>query len=722
MSEIVLWGCRAARLSGWLKGVGILRLVAEQSDPEASLRWEHGVAILRSRLDADGLSRFLLEDYQPAAVCSPWNGGSGFYPGDRIAREAHDRLLLAPDARLDGLRNAIGVCRRIVANHGLTARPKDAAKPALIGALRARLADSAVRWLDAVTVLTDDRPAFPPLLGSGGNDGRWELSSNYARALVTVLALEPAGRSRATPASMLGASVFDVPAPLARTNLGPLGRDDSPSRSPQLRGDSEDVGNPWDLVLAVEGTLLLGAVATRRFATTGGALAAAPFTVRLTSAGFGSGVADESGRAEVWLPTWSRAARLPDVETLLREGRAQIGATSARSGLDMARAAGELGVARGLDGFERQALLARAGRDHLAVHAGRVEVAPRPEARLLADVDAWWRRLSAWSEAPAGVRLATRALERAMFALAARGGNAAVAEFVIALGRAEMALVRSGSEGAERGLRPCVGGSGDAWAHALGHTPEAALAVSLASLHDPARSSREPRLRDYLLGIGVDDRGRPSYHPPDPPPILRGAPARNVLAQIHARRWLDAGRGFPSGVEAASSGPVALASAAPVPDLERVLGLARGLAGRGWTRTRWPPRLGPVPVPLPSFELLSLAWYGTTRRPLHASPDWCLRLRAGAVKGVLSEALLRLELGGLKPIAHLDDLLAADAGGINGEGCAAALLFRPSKNVLHRWAQRYCDEVAILAPPAPPDGSHADDPDHTQNTEAPAHA
>ncbi len=699
MSEIVLPGCRADRLAGWLSAVGVLRVVAEQVDPNARLRWALGEAIVASRLDRDELRSFLLEDYRPAPVCSPWNGGSGFFAGDRSARSAHDRLLAEESPRFDDLRSAITVCREVIADRSLREKPTDAAKPALIAALRARLSDQAVRWLDAVAILTDDRPAFPPLLGSGGNDGRWELSSNYARALISAIGLEAPKRGEGPPGSMLDAALFGISSPLGRANLGPLARDDSPTRSPQLR-DSEEVGNPWDLVLAVEGCLLLAAAAARRLAAAGPSLASAPFTVRTTSAGYGSAVAGEGGRAEVWLPTWPRPARLVEVEALLREGRAQLGAASARTGLDMARSAGSLGVARGLDGFERQILLARAGRDHLAIHAGRVEVAVRPEAAMLADIDDWRSRLVAWTDAPAGVGNAVRALERTTFDLAARGGSTAAAEFVTALGGVQAALTRSGRAAAERGLRPLRVEEGGRWQRALGDTREVRLAVCIASLRDSEPRRSVPSLRDYLLGTGVDSNRRPTYHPANPPPVDRDASPVRVLARTHERRWLDAGCGFLGGAWAGPADLVAVATRAETLDLDRVLALARGLCALTWSR---PSSLGEAQdrraaPPAPVFELLSLAWRGAKDRRLEARPDWAARLRAGAVRLVVREAMLRLEFGGLQPVARPEDVLVVAPRALNGEALAAALLPIPSPQALAVWADRHCEPVRVLAP------------------------
>ena len=72
-------GCTPEPLMGYLKALGVLRLVSEQADPEARGFWRDGVFVLETKLDRDGLAKFFLEQYSPTPLLAPWNGGSGFY-------------------------------------------------------------------------------------------------------------------------------------------------------------------------------------------------------------------------------------------------------------------------------------------------------------------------------------------------------------------------------------------------------------------------------------------------------------------------------------------------------------------------------------------------------------------------------------------------------------------------------------------------------------------
>ena len=82
MHEIVLEGCRATPLAGYLKGLAVLRLVAEQADSAVHGCWRGDVFHLRSNLSEQALLEFFMERYAPTPMVAPWNGGSGFYRGD----------------------------------------------------------------------------------------------------------------------------------------------------------------------------------------------------------------------------------------------------------------------------------------------------------------------------------------------------------------------------------------------------------------------------------------------------------------------------------------------------------------------------------------------------------------------------------------------------------------------------------------------------------------
>lgn len=721
MPEMRLLGCRARPLIGYMKALGVLRVVSLQADSSTRGRWSDGAFELRANLTGDELETFLLDRYSPAPVVSPWNGGSGFHPNDR--KEAILALEEAAEPRFAAYRSAIGAAREALARLEIHEKPKPEMKLSLVRELRRSLPDDALPWLDAAIVVTGERVSYPPLLGSGGNDGRYDFSNNYAQAVVECLM---SGR-RASSQASLSAALHGGPAELQRKlSLGHLSRDSSPNNSPY--GEADSLGNPWDLILAVEGTLLLVAGAARRLGSATGGTLVAPFTVRSTAAGYGSAVGGESGRAELWLPLWSGWASRDEIDMLARESRAQIGhghsRRQARTGLDYARAAGTLGVAKGIDAFERYSILERAGQSSLAVPAGRIAVSERSaSAQAIRSIDSWMRdvlRFGAGENCPREIQIATRRLERAGFALASRGSNLDACDMLEAIGAVEHALARSHSAVESGSVRPLRHAQAEPWiAAADDGTPEFAVAVSIASLHDRRRSA--PALRDYLHGTQGSQNGGPAFDPGRRHVVEANSPMR-LLAAIHTRRHLDAARRTslePADFESHSATaeeqsrthrlhlafdrgrrcklPIARQFAAGALDERRVLRLIYGLALLDYKGTE--PNLkthAEGPSVLPAFDVLALAWMGSHMQHLPQEAQemlgprrgWAARLAAGAVRPVLADGMLRLRMASVVPIVTARDISSVSSDQQLGPRLCAALLLQISPADIESTAKR----------------------------------
>ncbi len=82
MHEHALHGCHPAPLSSYLKALAVLRLLAEQKDPEAKGWWQDDIFYLRTVCDKSELMSFFCEEYVPTPIVSPWNGNSGFCDND----------------------------------------------------------------------------------------------------------------------------------------------------------------------------------------------------------------------------------------------------------------------------------------------------------------------------------------------------------------------------------------------------------------------------------------------------------------------------------------------------------------------------------------------------------------------------------------------------------------------------------------------------------------
>ena len=385
--------------------------------------WENERFRLQTRLSLGKLTRFFLEDYAPSPIIAPWNGGSGFYPGDnKKGIEPLAGSKVAP--RFLVIADTIKAAFQEIQKQGLKNRPEGPDKTHFVAGLRACLPDAALDWLDAALALSGDRLNFPQLLGTGGNDGRLDFTNNFMQRLASTFDIAT-GKPKEDAGRLLRTSLFaDGTWGFHNVAIGQFapGAVGGPNASTGYEADSNV--NPWDFVLALEGAIMFAGAATRRHQAELGA--SFPFTVRLTGAGWG-GVSDsdeENARAEFWAPLWDQPAGHRELEGLLKEGRAVLNGKTARDGLDFARAAASLGTSRGVSGFVRYGFVMRSGKAYLAAPLGTLRVGSRTAegVELISDLDAsgWLsriRRLARDKGTPARARTAVKHLEDALFAM-----------------------------------------------------------------------------------------------------------------------------------------------------------------------------------------------------------------------------------------------------------------------------------------------------------------
>lgn len=514
--RIALAGCAPIPLAGYLKALGILRLVAEQIDPDARGAWQNEQFVLESHLDAEGLRRFLLHEYRPTPILAPWNGGSGFYPNDN--KTGIDPIRQGAAQRLAPLRETIEKMSWMLAARGFDERPTDEDKTALLTELRAELSDESLAWLDAVVVLTEESPKYPPLLGTGGNDGRLDFTNNFMQRLVTVVDPDT-GDPTASARTWLDGALFGAAQPaLPRAKVGQFapGEAGGPNQTSSFDADKPLV-NPWDFTLMLEGALLFAAAATKRLESAERSGVSYPFTVRATGAGTGATAQrdENDARAELWVPLWGASASLGELRSLLGEGRVTLGRRSARDGLDFARAVARLGVERGIEAFQRYAFLMRSGRAFFATALDRVSVQRNPAADLIDELDSpasayWLGRFRTYARRDGANRVVSlvRRLEDVLFALTTTRDDSApnVRRLLAVLGEIQLYLARSPKA---RDACPPVPSLSKQWLlRADDGSAELAVAAALAGLH--ARRFDNSRALPMRVHLAPE---RPGYYP-----------------------------------------------------------------------------------------------------------------------------------------------------------------------------------------------------------------
>ncbi len=407
-----------------------------------------------------------------------------------------------------------------------------------LGACRARLPEESLRWFDAAIAITSsESPSYFRLLGTGGNDGNLDFSRNYMAIASQLLLGEDEGSQRLLRATL-------VNTPVDGLDSWAIGQFDPGRAGGYNMGEDVETKkfkiNPWEYLFVFEGALLLAASATKRSTSDGWKEASLPFTVDFSPVGFSSDSQQDDGQSETWLPTWSNPATLGEVAFLFAEGRSSLGRRQARNGIDFCRALGQLGVDRGLSSFTRYAFVVRRGKSYVALPAGEVDVAYRPELALLDELDPILQRMDGFirrygDHVPAALSTARRRIEEELFQTSRRPSALAFTRLVRALGRFEMRLARM-NHGAEGFLsRPLAGLSPEWVRQCLPACPEATLAASLSSIRGtggvgPIRSNTS----------GVDPR-RP-WEWGDSQQCWTGSSLPERMISVLSRRILEMGR------------------------------------------------------------------------------------------------------------------------------------------------------------------------------------
>lgn len=681
-----LRGCAPAPLAFYLKALGILRLVAEQADPEARGWWENEGFVVCTTLSEERLREFFLCRYEPTPIFNPWGARSGFYGGgsENSARKLLEGIESQKDPRFSKFQRAIQGVRTLTKKLGNKKPESPAASVAFVFDIRSEAEDAALSWLDVVMVPvsegrgkvgTENRVGKPPLFGTGGNEG----SGGYASAFMA--AIDACLISRKWDHAL-------------SESLWRTGRQHdclwSQSFGQFLPGG---LGSPWDLLLAFEGALVVRAAATRKSQQGEANWLSSPFLVETANSGFPSAsdwdryVVNKGkklrSRGEQWFPLWSKPALQHEVLRLFNEGRATLAKRSATTAVSLVGAISGLGVARGIGSFVRYGYLQRNNlATHFAVDLGRFYVnnLGSTASLLLQDVLNWRDALNRArfetkkNKPPERFLAAVRRLDEAVLSLGQKTSLSAVwQDILLAVSMIEACLVTSPAFTAKQRLSPIPPLDPEWILVADDGSAEFRLALALATAAaDPfgKRGVREhwlpldPNRPDHFAVEGGSESPRLRS---DPNVVACGNDAERDCIAIVRRRLITRGGdcfGLPlvaaAGCEAASADVAALLDG--LVDLPRTIGLARALMAvrrRGLSRRArlirrpppaWTPpvaaliRLAHLPFPLP---------WQSGEVEIRTDPSIVPRLAAGDLSAACELARRRLVAAGLRPILQV---------------------------------------------------------------------
>lgn len=540
--DIVLDGCTPTPLANYLKALGVLRLLSVR-DPQARGFWRGDRFVLSTALERAAIEQYFLHDYEPTPIMAPWNGGSGFYEKDN--KTALELIRQTQDPRFKNYQSCLAVAECALAGMDRSASPKGSDKTTLLARIRTQLPDDALSWFDASVLLSGDSANYPPLLGTGGNDGRLDFTNNFMQRLIDVLPSEQ-GATREVSKHWLATALFaEAAAGLIKNAIGQFspGQAGGPNASTGFEADAAI--NPWDFVLMIEGALPFAAAAVRRNADDPAGVLSYPFTVRAVGAGSGSlGEGDTANaRGELWMPLWSKPATYAEIRALMAEGRVALGEKPARDALDFVRAVQHLGGYRGIESFQRFGLLMRSGKAYLATPLSRVEISDHPRSRWLDDLDRnhWldrFRQFARGDNTATRFRVLRKQLEDRLFALSGREPSKAQAQsLLILLGQIQLAL--SNSAKAREAVRP-IPRLSEQWVVAADDgTPAFRIAKALAGLRGvrdeplPLRAQLFPVQRKYNQWMTPDANEKARIYT-----AQKGRLIDTLRALLERRLWL----------------------------------------------------------------------------------------------------------------------------------------------------------------------------------------
>lgn len=646
-------GLRPDNLMTYLAGLGLVRIVGAQFDRGATSWWEG--ATLKLDVARDGLPDYLVDEYRPTPILSPWNGGSGYGEKDKVPREALNKVLTTGSPRLAAF---------VATNQAIASVQEEKDKGAYVQQLRNRIPDSALPWIDAAVVLTVDpttgtrRPVFPPLLGTGGNDGRYDFSTNFHQRLAD--ALPELGAKRAVSLGWLGAALDGGSVPLAAATIGQFDPAAAGGPGSSAFDDSGSYVNPWLFILMVEGLVSFASAPVRRLGEVG-SRAAMPFTVAASPAGPTQGSKVEEARGELWAPVWDRPLGARDVAHLFASSRASWDGRTATGAAHMYAALRSSGIDRRADRFFRYGFVQRNGLAFSAVLLDEISVKTEPQVEVGIAIE---HRAAPFLRVTETNRLGPvfSAYERAQVAFYRDPGTSdSLTMFLAAATEVErlVALTAAGREGvtfADRRLDARGGMS--ILAPLLADVPEYRVAAGLASGRVRI-GPREWSLADLLLGC-PPWRSREQFREP----VIAGFGERSLVSVLSELLvWRLAHRA--DSTAPASSGVAVMdhyALSVPWQDvhawasgklddrrIERALMAMLGLDWHGpIVRETWRPAAA---IPVPALAVLQ----PFARQAVSASsrieeanrrgiaPQWPGQLSAGATARVLSEAVAILQ-------------------------------------------------------------------------------
>ena len=225
MNRHVLEGCTTAPFSSYLKAVGAFRILAQPKDSSARAHWKNERLVLETTMAKNEIMEFILDKYCPLPAVAPWSYSKYKKMCNHLAPLIESERFQIYKETIKGIDDGViaEFCRACKIDTGeIDKAAKDRkTKPILLRLCRNMLPDEALPWLDAAFVLAGDSVKFAPILGTGGNDGNFDMPENFAKCLAILLD----GKKRKESKTLLESALFGGTAALEKiSTMGTIRR------------------------------------------------------------------------------------------------------------------------------------------------------------------------------------------------------------------------------------------------------------------------------------------------------------------------------------------------------------------------------------------------------------------------------------------------------------------------------------------------------------------
>lgn len=418
--------CTLSPISGYLKALGVLRIVNAQLDPEARGYWQDGVFHLETHHSPEALAVFFAESYRPTPCISPWNKNS------KLWGSVPEAIQSLNGERFAELQQVAAVASKLLPQYVVAGKVAD--KPKLLEHLSREGTDAYNSWQRINAVVMEDTKGklvarYPALLGgTAGAFGVVDIGDQFVASLA------------AAQQQQYQAAVFGSPEPGVVSTAGnslvfdPAGRGDGQQGYRVATNDTQkSSGNPADLVLLLEGLMLFDGYATTVQSNEDGkgGTKAATFTLAVVhnSSGHASSSWLENDgllTEELWCPIWEEPVTFSELRDELGQLAQLPLPRQLNTGTDFALFASQLGRRKGLSGFARFCFPPRVGQGTRI--PSLIEIFPlagcddRTDALAPIAKFAWQLRMRS-KEAPASYRHAAGRVVAELEALSGGGGS-----------------------------------------------------------------------------------------------------------------------------------------------------------------------------------------------------------------------------------------------------------------------------------------------------------